>query len=64
MEKVRTLVNTELTKSEFIRTLNSAASSDQIIKDVRSALYNEARSKGLMDEGDQPVTKTVKRKKH
>ena len=55
MEKLRTLVNTELAKSEFVSTLTSTASSDQVIKNVRLALYDEARSKGLMDEGDQPV---------
>ena len=57
MEKLRTLVNTELAKSEFIRTLNSKVSSDQVIRDIRLALYNEARGGGLMDEGDQPVTR-------
>ena len=55
MEKLRTRVNTELAKSEFVSTLTSTASSDQVIKNVRLALYDKARCKGLTDEGDQPV---------
>ena len=57
MEKLRILMNTELVKSEFIKTLDTTVTSDQVIRDVRLALYDEARSKGLMDEGDQPVNR-------
>ena len=67
MEKLRTLVDTELLNSEFTRRLNTA--NDYAISDVRSSLYNEAKSKGLMERGDQPVSrkkcavgKTVKEK--
>ncbi len=69
MEKLRTLVDTELSKSEFIRRLNTGIN-DYVISNVRTALYSDARSiKGLIEEGDQPVSrrkcatgKTVKEK--
>ena len=67
MEKLRTLVDTELLKSEFVRRLKTF--NDCVVNDVRSNLYCEAKSKGLMEKGDQPVSrrkcatgKTVKEK--
>ena len=37
---------TELAKSEFIKTFDTTVTSDQVIRDIRLALYDEARSKG------------------
>ena len=56
MEKLRTLVDTELLKSEFTRRLSTVLD-DYVISDVRSSLYIEAKSKGLMEKGDQPVSR-------
>lgn len=51
MDRLSLLVNTELTKSEFVRSLNTSVARDQIISDFRLALYNEARAKHLEEEG-------------
>ena len=52
MEKLRTLVDTELLKSEFVK--DSKLLTDCV---VRSNLYCEAKYKGLMEKGDQPVSR-------
>ena len=57
MEILEALTNTELPKSEFTRNLDSTVIGDKAFSDIRLALYNEARAKGLMEEGDQPVTR-------
>lgn len=69
MEKLSSLVNVEVAKLEFTRTVNISVTSVQVTRDVRLALYGEAKPSGLLDEGDQPVSrrklttwKTVKEK--
>lgn len=57
MEMLKALVNTKLSKSKFTRRLDSSAIGDQVIKEIRLVLYNEAKAKGLMEEGDKPVTR-------
>ena len=41
MDKLSSLANTELTKSEFVRTLSASVTSDQVVCDLRLAFYNE-----------------------
>jgi len=57
MEMLEALTNTELSKSEFTRNRDSTVIRDDALSNIRLALYNEAKAKGLMEMEDQPVTR-------